>query len=183
MPVCPRAISAQDTNNCVVYMTLSDDRLYAAQDPSRARIASVAVTPRVGDSHVSQKLRWASSAPIRTASAVPGSSLGGELNEDVIDANEAGVAAARSSLRRRSMPRDGSCLFRSADRLHEQRESGRPITRHAGPLGDRDGGTAACAQRHTALLGQHTSMPRRLRPTQRRRRDSICQPRRHCLRG
>jgi hypothetical protein len=89
-------------------------RLYAAQDPSRARIASVAVTPRVGDSHVSQKLRWASSAPIRTASAVPGSSLGGELNEDVIDANEAGVAAARSSLRRRSMPGDGSCLFRSA---------------------------------------------------------------------
>ena len=76
-------------------------RLYAAQDPSRARFASVAVTPRVGDSHVSQKLRRASSAPIRTASAAPVNSLVGDLNacasQDLADAGEADVAAARSA--------------------------------------------------------------------------------------
>ena len=95
-------------------------RLYAAQG---ARFASVALTPRMGDAHVSQQLRRTSSAPICTVSAVADNSIGGELNEALIDASEAGVAATRSTqqiciapsnLRRRSMPRDGSCLFRSA---------------------------------------------------------------------
>ena len=127
-------------------------RLYAAQDPSRARIASVAVTPRVGDSHVSQKLRWASSAPIRTASAVPGT-RSWRLNEDG-DARSS-VAAADPAFA--DAPCQGTGVASSAPPTASTARVRAADTRHAGPLATataarcmRPGTQRCCQQQHAA---------------------------------